>query len=88
MTSSSGKSGGASGKSGGASGKGGGASGKGSGGGYGNPIHILYGVTIQDAIKRGNKDELQQLLTQARQTHQQQGDLGQAIRDLESALKK
>lgn len=62
----------------------------GSGGGYGGggPIHLLYGVTIQDAIKRGNKDEMQKLLEQARHTHKEQGDLGQAIKDLESALNK
>jgi uncharacterized protein DUF1843 len=65
------------------------ASGSGSGG-YGSgggPIYILYMATVQDAIKRGNKDELKKLLDQARQTAKEQGDLNQAIRDLESALK-
>ena len=56
------------------------------GGGGGNPI-ILYGATVQDAIKRGNQDEIRRLLEQARSTHKEQGDLAQAIRDLESALK-
>lgn len=60
----------------------------GGGGGYGggNPV-ILYGATVQDAIKRGNQDEIRKLLEQARSTHKDQGDLAQAIRDLESALK-
>ena len=47
---------------------------------------FLYGVTIYNAIKKGNNEELQQLLTQARQTKQDQGDLDQAIADLEKAL--
>ena len=55
--------------------------------GGGGPIFLLYGVTIQDAIKRGNKDELRKLLDQARNTVKEQGDLNQAIRDLENALK-
>ena len=56
----------------------------GSGGGV---FYLLYMVTIQDAIKRGNKEELQKLLEQARSTVKEQGDLNQAIRDLENALK-
>ena len=47
----------------------------------------LYMAAVQDAIRRGNKDELRQLLDQARTTVKEQGDLAQAIRDLENALK-
>jgi len=61
--------------------------GGGGGGRGGNQIVILYGVTIQDAIKRGNKDEIKRLLDQARATHKDQGDLAQAIKDLENASK-
>jgi hypothetical protein len=70
------------GSQGGGSGQGGGG-GKGYGGGGGGGIHFLYAAAIQDAIKRGNKDEMRKLLDQAKQ----QGDLSQAIRDLENALK-
>ena len=52
------------------------------------PIRFIYMAAIQDALRRGNKDELQGLLDQARTTLKEQGDLSQAIRDLESALKK
>ena len=48
---------------------------------------FLYMAAIQDSIKRGNKQEMQQLLDQARSTLKEQGDLAQAIRDLENALK-
>jgi len=58
------------------------------GGGGGGPIRPLYGVVIHDCIKRGNHDEMKKLLDEARQAHQQQGDLGKAISDLESALGK
>jgi len=47
-----------------------------------------YGAAINDAIKRQDKTEMKSLLTQARDLHQQQGDLGKAIADLEAALKK
>src|SRR5258708_4137056 len=47
----------------------------------------LYGVPASDAIKRGNKDEINSLLTQARQTQKDQADLKAAIADLERALK-
>ena len=56
--------------------------------GGGHPFRPLYGVVISDSIKRGNKDELTKLLDEARQAHQQQGDLGRAIKDLENALAK
>jgi hypothetical protein len=52
------------------------------------PGRLLYGVTISDTIKRGNQDEIQGLLTEAKQTHQAQGDLAQAISQLEVALKR
>jgi len=45
-------------------------------------------VVIHDCIKRGNQDEMKKLLDEARQAQQQQGDLGKAIKDLESALGK
>ncbi len=57
-------------------------------GGGGGVIRPLYGVVIHDCIKRGNQDEMKKLLDEARQAHQQQGDLGKAIKDLESALGK
>ena len=47
---------------------------------------MLYGVTIHDAIKRSDHAEMQQLLKEARQVHEQQGDLGRAIHDLERAI--
>ncbi|HEX6100154.1 MAG TPA: DUF1843 domain-containing protein [Thermoanaerobaculia bacterium] len=47
---------------------------------------MLYGVTIHDAIKRGNQDELQQLLKEARATLQEQGDLAGAVKELENAI--
>lgn len=56
-------------------------------GGGGGGIYMLYMATVQDAIKRGNKEELRKLLDQARSTVKEQGDLNQAIRDLENALK-
>ena len=53
-----------------------------------SPFRPLYGVVIHDCIKRGNQDEIRKLLDEARQAHQQQGDLGKAIKDLENALAK
>lgn len=52
-----------------------------------NPPRFLYMAAIQDSIKRGNKDEMKALLDHARTTVKEQGDLAQAIRDLENALK-
>ncbi len=57
-------------------------------GGGGSHIRPLYGVVVHDCIQRGNQDEMKKLLDEARQAHQQQGDLGKAIKDLESALGK
>lgn len=54
------------------------------GGGVGR---LLYGVTIYDAIKRGNQDELQTLLKDARATLQEQGDIANAVSALEAAIK-
>lgn len=48
---------------------------------------MMYGVTIHDSIQRGNPEEMQKLLAEARALHQEQGDLGQAIRELEQAIK-
>ena len=56
-------------------------------GGGGGVIRPLYGVTIHDAIKRGQPAELQQLLKDARATLQEQGDLASAVKDLEAAIK-
>jgi len=53
-----------------------------------NPIRVLYGVTINDTIKRGNRDELKALLKEARALHKKQGDLDVTITALEKALKK
>ena len=55
------------------------------GGSHGGPTHF-YGVIIHDAIKRGNKEEMQQVLTDAKKTHEAQGDLAKAIQELEAAL--
>jgi hypothetical protein len=49
---------------------------------------MMYGVTIHDSIQRGNLQEMQTLLAEARAVYQQQGDLGQAIRELESAIQR
>jgi len=47
-----------------------------------------YGASINDAIKRQDRGEMQRLLTHAKDLHRQQGDLGKAIQELEAALKK
>ena len=47
-----------------------------------------YGAAINDAIKRQDKGQMQQLLAHAKDLQQQQGDLSKAIYDLEAALKK
>ena len=51
-------------------------------------FRLMYGVAIHDSIQRGNLQEMQTLLAEARAVYQQQGDLGQAIRELEGAIKK
>jgi hypothetical protein len=48
----------------------------------------LYGVPAHDAIKRGNRVEIEALLTQARAAEKDQGDLSQAIDDLSAAIKR
>lgn len=64
----------------------------GGGGGYGGGSHggpvVFYGVVIHDCIKRGNKDEMQKLLADAKKHHQDEGDLGKAIQELEAAVNK
>lgn len=55
------------------------------GGSHGGSTHF-YGVIIHDAIKRGNKEEMRQVLADAKKTHEAQGDLGKAIQELEAAL--
>ena len=52
-----------------------------------DPTHVMYGVVINDAIKRGNAAELKGLLTRAKATRKDQGDLTKAIKNLESAIK-
>jgi len=47
-----------------------------------------YGAAINDAIKRQDKGAMKELLSHAKGLHQQQGDLGKAIQELEAALKK
>ena len=49
---------------------------------------MMYGVTISDAIKRGNKDDMKKLLKEAKAVHKTQGDLTGVIGDLEKALRK
>lgn len=58
------------------------------GGGYGGGPVVFYGVVIHDCIKRGNKDEMKKVLADAKKHHQEQGDLGKAIKELEAALGK
>jgi len=52
-----------------------------------DPSHVMYGVPINDAIKRGNLGELKGLLVQAKATKKDQGDLAKAIKNLEAAIK-
>lgn len=53
-----------------------------------SPPRVLYGVTINDAIKRGDRDELKGLLREAKARHKQQGDLAAVVSQLETALRK
>jgi hypothetical protein len=48
----------------------------------GAPLQALYGVIIHDCIRRGDKNEMSDLLVEARR---QYSDLGSAIKDLEKA---
>jgi hypothetical protein len=47
---------------------------------------VLYASHIDQAIKRNDRKELQELLEHARQTQREQGDLASAIQRLEQAL--
>lgn len=49
---------------------------------------VLYASHIDQAIKRNDQKELQELLDHARQTQREQGDLAAAIRRLEEAIGK
>ena len=62
--------------------------GYGGGGSYGGGPVVFYGVVIHDCIKRGNKDEMKKLLADAKKHHQEEGDLGKAIKELEAAINK
>lgn len=44
---------------------------------------VLYGVTIHDAIKTGNKSDMQSLLSEAQKQH---AELGAAISELQRAV--
>ncbi|HWW63038.1 MAG TPA: DUF1843 domain-containing protein [Thermoanaerobaculia bacterium] len=48
---------------------------------------VMYGVTIHDAIKRGDQTELRSLLSEARAALTQAGDLTFAVLELENVLK-
>jgi uncharacterized protein DUF1843 len=61
------------------------SSGSGGYGSHGGPTHF-YGVIVHDAIKRGNKEEIQKVLADVKKTHEAQGDLDKAIQELEAAL--
>lgn len=52
------------------------------------PARMLYGVTVNDSIKRGNRDDMKKVLKDAKALHKKQGDLAKAIGDLEKALRK
>lgn len=54
---------------------------------YGGSMKF-YGVIIHDCIKRGNKDEMRQLLADAKKHYDEEGDLGKAIKELEAAVNK
>ena len=49
---------------------------------------IFFGGVIYDAIKRGNKDEMQKLLADAKKLYAHQEEFAKAIQALEDALKK
>ena len=53
-----------------------------------SPPRVLYGVTINDAIKRGDRAEQKALLKEARALHKKQGNLSSVVRSLELALRK
>jgi hypothetical protein len=47
----------------------------------------MYGVTIHDAIKRGDQGEMRGLLAEARAALTSAGDLSFAVAELENAIK-
>jgi hypothetical protein len=49
---------------------------------------IFFGGVIYDCIKRGNKDEMQKLLNEAKKLYAHQDEFAKAIKTLEEALKK
>ena len=51
------------------------------------PITPLYGAVVHDALKRGNLQEMKNLLIEARAEEKRQTELTTAIKDLENALK-
>ncbi|HEX3583100.1 MAG TPA: DUF1843 domain-containing protein [Thermoanaerobaculia bacterium] len=57
------------------------------GGSTGGPV-MFYGVVIHDCIARGNPEEMKKVLADAKKHHEEQGDLGKAIKELEAALSK
>ena len=61
---------------------------KNDGGGSHHGPHVFYGGPIHNCIKRGNKDEMEEMLAQAKAHYAEEGDLGNAIKELEAALKK
>ena len=49
---------------------------------------MMYGVTISDSIRRGNKEDMRKVLKEAKAVQKTQGDLAGVIGDLEKALRK
>ena len=47
-----------------------------------------YGAPIADAMKRGDKSQMKSVLADAKKYVKAQGNLGKAIKDLETAIKK
>ncbi|WCM25053.1 DUF1843 domain-containing protein [Sphingomonas sp. QA11] len=47
----------------------------------------VYDPAIRETITAGNLDHMKTLLTDAKELHRQQGDLGKAIARLEAAIR-